>query len=86
MKKILLILTLLISASALTAIEAKKTTNAEYKANTNEVVYVCTGKSSKRYHKNSDCRGLAKCSGTIESVSVSTAKNSGKTPCKICNK
>jgi hypothetical protein len=51
-----------------------------------ETVYICTGKSSKKYHSKKDCRGLKRCSGDIIEVSVEDAENMGKTPCKICYK
>lgn len=50
-------------------------------------VYVCTGGSSKRYHKTSSCKGLDNCKGTIKKVSLSYAEDTMKrTPCKICYK
>lgn len=52
---------------------------------TNEnTVYICTGPNSKRYHKHSNCKGLGKCSGEIEEVTVSKAESMGRTPCKWC--
>lgn len=47
-------------------------------------VYICTGRSSKRYHKTSRCEGLRRCSGEIRAVSVAEAERMGRTPCKIC--
>lgn len=47
-----------------------------------EKVYICTGKSAKRYHRTSNCRGLNRCSGKI--VSKSSAEKGNRTPCKIC--
>jgi hypothetical protein len=47
-------------------------------------VYVCTGKSSKRYHKTDKCKGLRSCSRDIIAVSVAKAKGMGRTPCKMC--
>ncbi len=48
-------------------------------------VYVCTGGSSKRYHKTSQCRGLENCSKNIKKVTLSYAEETMKrTPCKIC--
>ena len=52
--------------------------------NNEEKVYICTGSSSKRYHKSSSCRGLKRCSGEIIRVSKSDAIERGKTPCRIC--
>lgn len=49
-----------------------------------ELVYICTGETSTKYHSNSDCKGLYRCSGEIEEVSEEEAKDMGRTPCKIC--
>ena len=47
-------------------------------------VYICTGGSSKRYHRGRDCKGLSRCSGEIEEVTEEEAEDMGRTPCKIC--
>ncbi len=57
---------------------------SEGEINQSDMVYICTGPSSKRYHKSSSCQGLKRCSDTIEKVSKSKAQAQGKTPCKIC--
>ena len=49
-------------------------------------VYVCTGGSSKRYHRNKHCKGLRSCGGTVERVYQTYAEEKGRTPCKMCNK
>lgn len=50
-------------------------------------VYVCTGGSSKRYHKSERCKGLDNCKATIKKVTLSYAEDTMKrTPCKICYK
>ena len=49
-----------------------------------EKVYICTGKSAKRYHRTSNCRGLNRCSGRGASISKSAAEKGNRTPCKIC--
>lgn len=49
-----------------------------------EIVYICSGGSSKRYHCKYNCRGLNRCSGRILGVSEEKAKNMGRTRCKIC--
>ena len=49
-------------------------------------VYICTGPDSKRYHRNSDCRGLNNCSASIERVTLAKAKSMKRTSCKICYK
>jgi hypothetical protein len=48
------------------------------------IVYICTGSSSKRYHKTDDCRGLNNCKGTIVKISQQKAREMGRTACKIC--
>lgn len=48
------------------------------------VVYVCTGGTAKAYHADPDCRGLSRCRGDIEEMSVEDAESEGKTPCRIC--
>lgn len=44
-------------------------------------VYICTGKYSKKYHYVSDCRGLSNCKSSIKEVSLTEAKNIGRTLC-----
>lgn len=44
-------------------------------------VYICKGKSSKRYHYKKDCRGLSNCSTKIYEVTLSEARNIGRTLC-----
>lgn len=47
-------------------------------------VYICTGPKATVYHSRSNCRGLNRCSGEIKKVSLQTAQNEGRRPCKIC--
>lgn len=54
-----------------------------YSADDDEV-YICTGGSSKRYHYDPDCRGLSRCTGDIEAISISEAEDIGRTPCRLC--
>lgn len=49
-------------------------------------VYICTGSSSKKYHKTAKCRGLDACKKTIKKISISEAEEKGRTPCKKCYK
>ena len=49
-----------------------------------EEVYICTGPNSKRYHRSSNCMGLSSCSADIRCVTISYAKELGRTPCKRC--
>lgn len=51
---------------------------------TEEIVYICTGPNSKRYHKSSHCRGFKHCSGSIQAITVSKAQAINRTPCKWC--
>lgn len=52
---------------------------------TNETyVYICTGSSSKCYHKTSSCRGLGNCGGNIVKITESSAIDKGRRKCKIC--
>ncbi|PKA82449.1 hypothetical protein ATE92_0578 [Ulvibacter sp. MAR_2010_11] len=44
-------------------------------------VYICKGNYSKKYHYKKDCRGLSNCSTDIYTVSLSEAKNIGRTLC-----
>lgn len=50
----------------------------------NDIVYICTGPRASVYHKLSVCRGLNRCSGTIEEVTVEEAINANRRPCRIC--
>lgn len=49
-----------------------------------ERVYICTGSSSKAYHRTSYCRGLNNCRASVKAVSKATAVQMGRVPCKIC--
>jgi len=44
-------------------------------------VYICKGKSSKRYHYKKDCRGLSNCSTKTYAVTLKQAKEIGRTLC-----
>ncbi len=46
-----------------------------------KTVYICKTKSSKKYHYRKNCRGLSRCSTTIEKVTLKKAKASKKTLC-----
>lgn len=49
-------------------------------------VYVCTGGSSKKYHRTPDCKGLENCKSDIKKVDQQFAEQKGRTPCKKCYK
>ena len=50
----------------------------------NDDVYICTGPTAKKYHCIPDCRWLENCSGEIREVSLTYARNQGKTACRGC--
>ena len=54
--------------------------------NPNAKVWVCTGGSSKRYHAYDNCKGLSKCSASVEEVTLEEAEMMERTPCKKCYK
>ena len=54
--------------------------------NPNAKVWVCTGGSSKRFHAYNNCKGLSKCSASIDEVTLEEAEMMGRTPCRTCYK
>lgn len=44
-------------------------------------VYVCDSEGGKKYHYTKNCRGLSNCEHTIIKVTLSEAKERGKTLC-----
>lgn len=44
-------------------------------------VYICKGKSSKKYHLKKNCRGLSNCSTKTYEVTLKEAKKIGRTLC-----
>lgn len=46
--------------------------------------YICTGRSSKVFHRKNNCKGLDNCKGTIETVTYSKAESLRRRPCRIC--
>lgn len=50
-------------------------------SNVETKVFICKGKSSKRYHYDKHCRGLSNCSTKTFQVSLSEAKDLGRTLC-----
>lgn len=44
------------------------------------VAYICMG--AKKYHLNSNCRGLSSCQHKIIKMSLTEAQKSGKTLCR----
>lgn len=80
MKKLLLLLT---SAALLTGCSSAVAQHNDKEAK-GEIVYICTGGSSKRYHATRSCKGLRNCGGTIKAISIEEAEEMGRTPCRIC--
>lgn len=76
MKKVLL---LAVMAMAFTSADMP-----DARQDAEEYVYICTGPSSKRYHKTDRCRGLNRCSGEVIRISKAKAIDQDKTPCRIC--
>lgn len=74
-----------ISCCLLTSLSLPSQSQA-IKTSAGNKVYICTGPASKRYHKNSNCRGLDNCSSSIKHVSIEYAYKIGRTPCKWCYK
>lgn len=52
----------------------------------NNTVYVCSGRSAKRYHSVEDCKGFTRCSGSVLKMSIEEAEEIGKSPCRMCVK
>lgn len=48
------------------------------------MVYICNGPHSKRYHCDECCDGLSKCSSEVECISLNEAEGMGRTPCSRC--
>tara|TARA_R110002051_G_scaffold292519_1_gene357319 strand:+ start:3632 stop:3847 length:216 start_codon:yes stop_codon:yes gene_type:complete len=48
---------------------------------TTDTVYICKGKSSKKYHLKKNCRGLSNCSTAISEVTRGKAKEMGRGIC-----
>lgn len=46
-------------------------------------VFICTTKSSKKYHLKKGCSGLKKCKSTIKKITKKKAKNVGITLCEL---
>lgn len=83
MKKIIVLLAVAIMCGGITACSNANTKEVTKESEEN-VVYICTGGSSTRYHATKSCRGLCNCGGTIREVTIEQAEKMGRTPCKIC--
>jgi hypothetical protein len=48
------------------------------------IVYICKGPKSVRYHRTDGCSGLNSCTTKIYSVHLNHAVRMGRTPCRVC--
>jgi hypothetical protein len=46
-------------------------------------VFICTSKSSKKYHLKKDCTGLQRCKSKIKKINKKKAEKVGRTICKL---
>ncbi len=54
-------------------------------ASPQQLVWICTGKYSKRYHATENgCKGMRACKGEKLQVTLEQAEANGKTPCGFC--
>ena len=79
MKKVLLILTVLIAINGITQAAPHHPLKAKP-----EYVYICISRTAHKYHRQSDCRGLARCTHEEKMVTKAAAIRMGYTACKIC--
>ncbi len=49
-----------------------------------QIVYICTGPQAKVYHRTDKCKGLNKCSGSVNQVTIKKAQSMKRRACKIC--
>lgn len=48
-------------------------------------VWICNGKTSKKYHSDQDCKGLRNCTHELIEVSAQEAEDDyRRRPCKLC--
>ncbi len=48
-------------------------------------VWICNGKTSKKYHSDQDCKGLRNCTHELVEVSAQEAEDEyRRRPCKLC--
>jgi hypothetical protein len=80
MRKAIIITTTLLFAQVFFAQPVQERTEQD------ATVYICTGPSSKCYHKTDKCKGISRCSKEIIEVKQSYAESKGRTPCKMCYK
>lgn len=57
---------------------------SSYTNNQSSYVYVCMGQYATTFHAYSSCNGLSKCQAEIKTVTLQTAQEMGRRPCKMC--
>lgn len=82
MKKLLFPLFLILLLSCHT----DNKSNTSNVSNTSNMVYICTGRYARAYHKTTDCRGIRACKAGIRTVTLEEAQKMGRTPCRYCYK
>jgi hypothetical protein len=82
--KNLLILTLISSSLLFASFSNPEKNILKKEISKEEVVYLCNGPSSLRYHKTNTCRGLNNCSTSITKSTLTNALKNNRTACKIC--
>lgn len=84
MKFITTITAILLSLCLLTAC-ANNTENTESCSSSDSgKVYICTGQYSHAYHIDRYCKGLQRCSRSIEKISIEKAEELHRHPCRFC--
>lgn len=59
--------------------------HSKKKSNSSNLVYICMGGHSTKYHTTKNCKGLQKCKGGVKSITINEAERTYKrTPCKLC--
>ncbi len=59
--------------------------NMSNSSSISENVWICNGKTSKKYHSNSNCQGLRNCTHDLIEVSGKEAEEEySRRPCKLC--
>lgn len=49
-----------------------------------EVFYICNGPNAYAYHTSESCRGLNRCSTTLQKINKAQTKEKKRRPCKMC--
>lgn len=56
------------------------------KSERQETVWICTGKTARTYHLQSDCMGLSNCKGARVRTNKIEAEKKGRSLCRRCAK